>query len=459
MHRNDVIRAVGHELITAGANVVLGDPHAEGRWAKMPLDMRGDTAEGPGGWHANTDNHDIFDTWVDTANNAQRDLNVGLAITGEPGGIIVVDLDTQRAVDQWNALADDNDEPREPLTVLTPGKKNDQGAWVHRHGGHVYYRTPTWYDPQEHRGTTIINPASDTTEADQVAIKMHSSWVLVPPSTRAEGSYKWNTPDNTMPEIRELPLWLMDEIEYVKPRKARKASAYSMEDTQRAIEQWEPTISWDEILSEFGWTVTSDVDKRCGCRVVSRPGGASSRSGIAHEDCSQGQGHVLHVFSDADDTEIGRYLNSRGISRISKLDCVALSRYGGRRRWAMVEEGIIGDSGEGRKKSVPAGVDEYWEMVRQGTPAVAPESPQTPKTVTRTVQEAQKPPKRVHTPRVVFDPSKEPTAPKTTTEPALPPGARRVNDDEMILAGCSHPVPIVRPTYAIPGWTPAWPRT
>ena len=433
---HDVISAL-HSLIEQGHAVVLADRDAPPHLAKAPIDLRPDAGTRPSGWHAHTTDHAELDRWAWTADQQGITLNGGIALTG---AYAVVDVDTAEAVDAWYALAEDYGEPRIPLTVRSPGKQATDGSWLHRDGGHAYLKIPGHMDFSAFPGTVTL--------PGDVDVKLHSGWVASPPSVRREGAYEW-----TGEVIHAFPDWLEDELFYHAPAPRTAHTAPDSEFSERVVE-WEKEQDWADLLAPLGWTPSGRRDPRCGCDVYQRDGGSSNRGGIAHDgSCDRSDRPSFHAFSTGDTSPLGMYMSSAGTQRVTMLRVCSLSRYDGDMAACVRGEGL--STAPPRRSSllpsattpVPtrtghAGVS-ILDALRAHRAKHAPAP--TPKTVTRTVQEAQKPPKRVHTPRVVFDPSKEPTAPKTTTEPTLPPGASRV--------------PTVRPTYAIPGWTPAWPRT
>ena len=335
----DVI-SVAHNLIDCGLPIVLADRHPAPGREKAPIDLRPYDQQTEGsGWRAHTSDHGELDAWADTAESRSIALNAGVALTGDPGHIIVIDLDTATAVSAWHALVDECGGSPLPLTTHSPGKKDEEGAWIHQGGGHVYLRVPEGLDIRKFPGTVHLG---ETAGADAVDVKLHSAWVMTPPSVRAEGPYTWATDDGTMPAIETIPDWLVEELDWqaIASETPRRASVYTSHDTQRRITEWETTRSWAEILTPLGWTDSGRTD-RCGCPIYSRDGGSSWRSGIAHEGCDHSVGHVLHAFSTADDGVIGDYLRRHGRTRVSKLDATALAFYGGSRRSAMHGERII----------------------------------------------------------------------------------------------------------------------
>lgn len=450
MNTNHHVISALHDLIEQGHAVVLADRHAPPHLAKAPIDLRPDAGTLPSGWHANTRSHSELDRWARTADQRGITLNGGIALVGT---YAVVDVDTAEAVDAWYALAEDYGEAPIPLTVRSPGKLGDDGSWLHRDGGHIYLRIPGHMDFSDLPGTITL--------PGDIDIKMHSGWVASPPSVRREGPYTW-----TGEAVEDFPLWLEDEITLHAPAPRTAHTASDSEFSERVTE-WEADQDWESLLAPLGWTPSGRRDPRCGCDVYRRDGGSSNRGGIAHDGtCVHSDAPSFHAFSTGDTSPLGMYMSREGTQRVTMLRVCSMSRYDGDMAACVRGEGL--STAPRRSSLLPSATTPVPTQAGQGISILESLrahrakhmlSP-TPKTAPRAVQEAQKPPKRVPAPLAVFDPSKEPTAPpKATAEPVLPPGARRVNDTEMLLAGCSHPVPIVRPTYAIPGWTPAWPRT
>lgn len=110
--------------------------------------------------------------------------NHNLAVrTGEPSGLVVLDVDGQEGSDSLHELEAEHGALPVTRSVVTP-----------RGGHHYYFQWP---------GVAIKSTASQI--GDGLDIRGDSAYVLVPPSRTIAGSYEW---DSTAPEA-EMPQWLV----------------------------------------------------------------------------------------------------------------------------------------------------------------------------------------------------------------------------------------------------------
>ncbi|MCA9554763.1 MAG: bifunctional DNA primase/polymerase [Myxococcales bacterium] len=333
---NSAVLTAAHGLIDLGLGVCLADRHAAPDRAKAPLDL---TLGYPrtGGWNVHARDHQTLDAWAATAPRCGITLNAGVAL-GPDSPIMVVDLDNSRSIREWDALRPEG-APRLGLTTRSPGRKNPDGSWNprHRDGGHVWLRHTARSRSADLPGGTKITSAPDEYEVD---FKVRGFWVMAPPSVRAEGPYSWVQDPRT--DLAEVPDWLVDRLLEAAPKR-RKRTPAAIATGDAAVAAWSADMPWSDVLGEAGWT-DSGSTAACGCPVWSRPGGASPRSGVAHEPgCSRWDGSAdppLHLLTTGDSTVLGDMAASLGRQTISKLEAVAAVYYEGDVSLAFRREGI-----------------------------------------------------------------------------------------------------------------------
>ncbi|HEX5493548.1 MAG TPA: bifunctional DNA primase/polymerase, partial [Mycobacteriales bacterium] len=127
---------------------------------------------------------------------AHHGANVAVA-TG-PSGLAVVDLDGPGGVRQWRELlAVHVDTPR-TLTVSTPSG-----------GCHLWYRARP--DRPLRNSAKELGPSIDT--------RGRGGFVVAPPSTRPDGSYRWrDVPD--LAALPPVPTWILARLEPPRPAPA-----------------------------------------------------------------------------------------------------------------------------------------------------------------------------------------------------------------------------------------------
>ena len=224
-------------------------------------------------------------------------------------------------------------------TVLSPGVFAD-GEWKHRDGGHYWFTideaaglttadgVPVKPLPEEITKVTVKKPGTNV----QFTIMVNRAYVLIPPSHRAEGSYRAAGPSHS------LPGWLysyiltdhIDRREKVARKREEKAQREGLgpEEVEQ-LEHWWETRTWGSILSQLGWTRYGKADS-CGCPVFSRPGGSSPKSATAHvRGCSDARyadsmDPPIHFWTDSPGPEISAMIDAAGTSgTLSKLQLVA----------------------------------------------------------------------------------------------------------------------------------------
>jgi hypothetical protein len=301
-----------------GLDVVLAEAGAPVE--KKPVNF----GSGAGGAHAATHDLDILDNWMGRANQRGIRLNCGVRVGSHlPGGgrLAVVDLDTTAALRAFAALCRAHGSGTPELTTHSPGVLSPATLrWEHWGGGHVWLRIPDGALPTNIAGTVNLSPGGQA--AASVEVKLHDSWVMIPPSTRREGPYTWG-PD---PRVLDTPEWLLGLIsaQAPAPRATRGAVAVSEE-----REEWDASTPWAEILPEAGYTRNGDDRMRdCGCETWNRPGYANPRSAIAHEGCRHG--FLLQLLTDnRGDDPILRAAGELGRAQVTKVEALAALRYSG----------------------------------------------------------------------------------------------------------------------------------
>ena len=157
----------------------------------------------------------------------------------------------------------------------------------------------------------------------QFTIMVNRAYVLIPPSHRAEGSYRAAGPSHS------LPGWLysyiltdhIDRREKITRKREEKAQREGLgpEEVEQ-LEHWWETRTWGSILGHLGWTRYGKPDS-CGCPVFSRPGGSSPKSATAHvRGCSDARyadsmDPPIHFWTDSPGPEISAMIDAAGCRR------------------------------------------------------------------------------------------------------------------------------------------------
>lgn len=317
---------------------------------KMPLDMRSshEKKQDPrSGVHMATDNPTVLKKYI---HRARRDANekrpkthpaplepnapLNFAVRLRGSGYVVVDADTPQEVNalkQFLAPEFGGLDKVPAPTVLTPGGGGHNG------GGHWWFKLPD---------TVTISddmPAVHkvTTEHGSFSVYLNDAYVLIPPSTRPEGPYVANAPDNPLPITLAMELKTREvsikEAALERQRRAEERAQHLQAGDftlDQSIAEWAQSVSWDELLTRHGWHASGTVDG-CGCAIFTRPGAPSSpKSATAHEaSCSLGrydsENAPLHVWTDNAPDEIAAHIIARNTKTISKLTFVALMEHGG----------------------------------------------------------------------------------------------------------------------------------
>lgn len=347
-------------------------------WRKAPKDLRTDAERDAApirgrGWQAHTLNAATWDTWVHRYDpqGTRAPLNVGV-IPGPSvhgGGVMIIDVDDaaeSAALDRlWRTWTG---EAPPPLTVYSPGvRKGAEGTWAHKGGGHMYVR----YSGALPQGlsTTLDIPS----EGSKVTVKLFNTYVLAPPSVRAEGPYRWGE-DGAVPV--QAPAKLLVHIAQEAHRRAQRPQHAGPYEADASVVEWSAQYRWDSVLPHAGYADTGKLDTDCHCPIWQRDGGSSARSLTAHrEGCRLWQEHgnePLYLWTDGDQGPLGQWSAGEGSKRITKLRAVALVFHGGNMRAARIAEGIA--SG-GTRRGKQMRIQSDGQLVEQ--PA-APASTWTP---------------------------------------------------------------------------------
>ena len=332
------------ELARAGLAVVLVEPNA-----KQPLDMRSPqvkkaddleaqemakaagnprwlSVRAPAGVYLATTDVKRLDRYMAAAEKRYGADQVNLGIEVGRSRLLIVDCDTgaevQRFISDYYSMTGQMISP----TVLTPGKF-DQATqtWVHKDGGHFYFTLPEGIELPS-GGTGAYKPPGDS--------GWQAYWgdrqLLIPPSTRVEGAYRWN--GGVMP----LPEWIYNGI--VSQAEDRKAKARERINSlgDSPIDKWAAVTPWADVLEPDGWTPTGRVSN-CGCAEWTAPGPHDNpKSATAHDlGCSHDSydgmnGHApLHLWTDNPPDGLSEYVRATGSRTLSKLQYVSWTHHNG----------------------------------------------------------------------------------------------------------------------------------
>jgi len=252
--------------------------------------------------------------------------------------MIVVDVDTRAERDAFLTAwteAEGRDMTGMIPTVLSPGAKIE-GRWVHKDGGHFWFTVPAGVELPE--GGGVLRGEGGW------ATLWRGKQVLVPPSVRAEGSYR------LVGQAMPAPEWLLAFITAGASTQAeRRIAATLSARTKDSISAWAADVPWSEILTADDWTDTGKADN-CGCPIWTAPGDhASPKSATAHEPgCSQwntdGGQAPIHIWTD-NIPECSREAVTALGRTFSKLNYLRFRLYDGDMARAKAELGIIDEAG------------------------------------------------------------------------------------------------------------------
>lgn len=193
-------------------------------------------------------------------------------------------------------------------------------------------------------------------------VMLHSSYVLIPPSSRMEGHYTVSTgtgdlawedwltdlintnrknspakPEPT-PQPETAPLVVDDTptppttnvVQGGEVDSYAALTAFGQESLNEIISAWAWPTAWREILTPHGWTLTGHDN--CGCEYYQAPGPHNSpKSATAHgPGCDNGCSELgrLHIWTDNPPEEFSELVWS-GKRDFSKMSTLALLEYDG----------------------------------------------------------------------------------------------------------------------------------
>ena len=277
--------------------------------------------------------------------------------------MLLVDADNAEGVAAFIDMYEKETGERITPTVLTPGKIDPQtGQWVHKDGGHFYFELPDgWRMPDCAQSFELLQ--------GQISVFVSDRYVLIPPSVRAEGPYRW------IGEVREAPAGLLQLIEEQaervresQRRRAERAAAQAQFGTS-SIDTWGASQRWENWLGADGWAPTGDR-RNCGCPNFTAPGvHASPVSATGHEpgcsrfDTSMGHG-PLHVWTSNPPSEIQSYMHQTGCDTMTFLQYAAWTKFNGDEAAAIQSLGITGGTSfdpSGVTAAVQAAMDDSNE--------------------------------------------------------------------------------------------------
>lgn len=349
------LRALVRALVHAGLAPVLIRPDSKEPFCPLPARTKGKAdqeareaarAAGQRRWEAAR--HGCGKKHVVTAENATRflgfaertygvdavnvALNVGRSRLPDGSRLLVVDADTS---DQVAAFLTSWGTGLLLPTVVSPGKVDEHGVWSHRGGGHYWFTVPAEVELPERMGTYAA-------PAGWVAY-WGEAYVLVPPSTRPEGPYRWTG------QVHPAPAWLLETVTAPdrawRERAEQRATVGAHGDVDwSTIDRWSAGTPWAALLEPDGWSSAGTIST-CGCDEWTAPGShGSPKSATAHDlGCGQFDdtpGHnPLHVWTDAPPDFL-----ADAPKTVTKLQYVAWRDHGGEISGAIGALGL-GESG------------------------------------------------------------------------------------------------------------------
>lgn len=259
-------------------------------------------------------------------------LNIGVHLG--LSRMMVVDMDTADQVTgflgEWVKQTGQSVIPS--MTVKSPGFKNSASEWIHKDGGHFWFRIPE--DVELPVGQEAI------TDISGYVILWGNHQVLVPPSVRKEGPYQ------IIGGSYDAMDWLVAKaLHEAKARIERVQNRGVLPDGTGDIDSWAASIPWGDFLLPDGWTDTGIPD-RCSCPIFTAPGShASPKSATAHDaGCAKydtSPGHApIHIWTDNPPEWLFEASQSTNSKTFTKLQYVAWRDYGGNTSEALVGLGF-----------------------------------------------------------------------------------------------------------------------
>ena len=313
----------------------------------------------PTGLHMATTNATHMGRWIDKYRKDRQDrpefkdgVPVNIALEVGRSRLIIVDVDTVAELNAfrryWAEASGDPALEWVAPTVSSPGVQDAEGNWIHQGGGHFYFTVPEDVDLSAVAPGSITPPVN--AEGASYTIYWRDRYVLIPPSTRREGTYWVSGTDHPAPQ------WLLDMILSRGAQVA--ASKAAREERQRkavetgqvdGIQSWGLATEWSDILEAAGWVNSARVDG-CTCEIWTRPGNPANKksatvhnSGCADERFDQ-LNPPIHVWSDNVEGGLATWIGQHG-KTLSKLQFIAATAHGGDVTKAMLAQGIKPEGG------------------------------------------------------------------------------------------------------------------
>jgi hypothetical protein len=242
--------------------------------------------------------------------------------------LIVVDADWRAGIDFFIRISKEATRQDIGPTTASPGVRRADGTWKHHGGGHFYFLPPEGWELPE-GGRTINLGEGD----EKVSVFVSNQYILIPPSVRQEGPYRW------VGEVLDAPPELIDDIAYdaylVTMARAERSARAADRTGPDSVDRWAERTDWRELLEPDGWHYTGSTTS-CGCPEVTAPGvHASPKSATAHEvgcretDTSSGHG-PLHIWTDNPPAPLIAYITRpNGSKTMTKLQYVSWMHHGG----------------------------------------------------------------------------------------------------------------------------------
>ncbi len=235
-----------------------------------------------GGFYLASADPDLVATYVRYQRQGRDNLLLGVRV-GQESGLVIVDADTAEEVATFSAWWSANVGGQvPPMTVASPGVAGSN----HKDGGHWWFVLPEGYSLPETIPASV--PVRGVTA--NAMVKVRDGYVLIPPTVRPDGPYR------VTGAILTAPAALLELLATSAPA-PRENGDYDRDTSDHPIDQWAASVTWDELLTEAGWTRYSV--EACGCPTWTRPGGsADPKSAVAHDPATcLRDNDQLHIWS------------------------------------------------------------------------------------------------------------------------------------------------------------------
>jgi hypothetical protein len=290
------------------------------------------SAKSPNGLHLATTDSATAVKYLNAAAKLYPDP-LNFAIEVGRSKLILVDVDTPEEKDaflNWWSQAEGRDMRSVAPTVSSPGVYDQQTQqWIHWGGGHYYFTLPEGVELDDTTGNY-----THTTPGGKFSVAWAHRYVLIPPSVRPEGAYRFTGMDMAAPPaLLELVRGRAAHAAENRARAAERRDADGGEFVD-AIDAWAESVEWSDVLSPHDWVPTLDTD-RCGCPVWTAPGfHGTPKSATAHDGgCDLGRytttNAPLHVWTDHTDPLLDAWLAEKNTKTVTKLQLIAIYEHGG----------------------------------------------------------------------------------------------------------------------------------